>query len=174
VVVIKPELSNALALHKQVVNSIAHIRRKEVLTNKQSFEFRELGHGTENTFTLVSNLVVLYAKDFKLSFVLEHVKEFSNRFVFDVVVVQVKLLQRFVVYKSLTKTGQTEITNEITFQAQSLQAEQRVLARTREFSGAPVADIIIRKTESFEVNFVFEHTSDYFGSLAVDLVAVQI
>jgi len=171
-VVIKPELSNALALHKQVVNSIAHIRHKEVLTNKQSFKFRELGHGTENTVTFVSNLVVLNAKDFKLSFVLKHVEEFSDRFVLDVVVVKVKLLQRFVVYKCLTKTGQTEIANEITFQAQFLQAEQRVLARTRELSGAPVADIIIRKTESFEINFVFEHTSNNFGSLAVDLVAV--
>jgi len=131
------------------MNCLAHICLKKVLTNQQSFKVRELGHGTENTIAFVPNLVVLHAENSKFGFVFKHAKERVNRFVVNVIVVKVKFLKGFVVYQCLTKTGQAEIADEITFQAQSLQAEQGILAGTRKLSGTPVANIIIRKTESF-------------------------
>lgn len=41
----------------------------------------------------MSNLVVLNAKNLKFSFVLKHAKEGVNRFILDVVVVKIKLLE---------------------------------------------------------------------------------
>ena len=125
-------------------------------------------------FCLKSDLVVFEAKNSEAFLVVQHLCERVNAVVVNLVVVQIELLETFVVDHGLAQADQTQVANQVGLQTQTHKAEQRVLAHCCDFSGATLANVVVGETQSPQVDLVRQQLSNHLGALTVDLVGVKV
>lgn len=90
----------------------------------KALEVRFCLNSSHDMLCLESDLVIFEAQNSKALLVVEHLSERINAVVVNLIVVQIKFLQSFVVDHGLAEADQTQVANQIGLQTQTHKAEQ--------------------------------------------------
>ena len=105
-------------------NTLPDINNLDLKEDYDYYLFQEHCEYVYDMLCLESDLVIFEAQNSKALLVVEHLSERINAVVVNLIVVQIKFLQSFVVDHGLAEADQTQVANQIGLQTQTHKAEQ--------------------------------------------------